>query len=228
MPFCSRYPYLCASLVLLSFFIIAFFTQRKQRQPMLLSALFSAPYAFLSIFFVPTYWNPVRVIHFGTGIEDILFSFSNGGMVWLLATWPLRDRLMLDIQIKQIFKRYLILTSSGVTLWLVLIFFGCNPMHGALFGIVAITVLILGLRIQLWPLGLVGALSFSLLYFIFCSILFALNPNFLLQWNFQSLSGNFILDVPIEEIAWSIGFGASWPLLIGYSFNARLSKKTAS
>jgi hypothetical protein len=217
------YPYLCASLVLLVFFLIAFFTQSKQRRPMLLSALFSAPYAFLSIFFVPAYWNPVRVLHLSIGIEDILFSFSNGGIVWLLATWPLRDRLILDIQIKQVFKRYLIFTASGITFWLILILSGCDPMHGAFLGIVVIIVLLLWLRIELWPLILVGMLSFGLLYFIFCSITFAMNPNFLMQWNVQSLSGNSLLGVPIEEIVWGMSFGALWPLLMGYSFNTRLS-----
>ena len=219
----SAYPYLFISLLLLALFLLLFIAAGDQRRPMLWSALLSAPYGFLSIIFVPDYWNPVRIGEWGAGIEDIIFSFANGGIVWFLVTWPLRNRLSLDIQIKRMLRRYLVWTAGGTPLGLFLLFMGADPMHGVLLVLSVMIVVFLWLRSELWPLFLFGAVSFGAMYTVTCIIAFSLNPDFLMQWNIQALSGYYFFGVPLEEIAWSIAFGAVWPLLVAYAFETRIS-----
>ncbi len=218
----SSYPYLALSLVLLVLYIPCFLAGKKQRWPMLLSALLSAPYGFLSVFFVPAYWQPVRIAEWGgAGIEDIIFSFANGGVVWFMAAWPVRNRLAIDIQVKRMLLRYLLFSISGISVAYLLGLFGFSPMKGTLLAIVIIAMILLWLQRKLWPLAVIGGICFGLTYTIICTVMFALNTDFLLQWNLKALSGNYFLGVPLEEIEWSIAFGATWPLFIAYCFNAR-------
>ncbi len=220
----TSYPYLVVSLLLLALFLLLFMIAGNQRRPMFWSALLSAPYGFLSVIFVPDYWNPVRVaVWGGAGIEDIVFSFANGGIVWFLVTFPLRDRLSFDIQIKRVLKRYVIWTVGGTPLGLFLLFLGSDPMHGVLLVLSVMIVVFLWLRIELWPLFLVGAVSFGAMYTATCMAIFRISPDLLLQWNIQALSGYYFFGVPLEEIAWSIAFGAVWPLLVAYAFETRIS-----
>lgn len=218
------YPYLFVSLVLFGLFLLLLVIAGDQRRPMLWSALLSAPYGFLSVIFVPDYWNPVRIaVWGGAGIEDIVFSFANGGIVWFLVTLLLRDRLSLDIKIKRVLRRYLLWTVCGTPLGLFLLFVGSDPMHGVLLVLSVMIIVFLWLRIELWPLFLVGAVSFGAIYTVTCIAAFSINPDFLLQWNIKELSGYYFLGVPLEEIAWSIAFGAVWPLLVAYAFETRIS-----
>ncbi len=56
----------------------------KRRRALLLSGLLSMPSSLTTFYFVPEYWQPVRLFDFPLGIEDIFFSFSTGMMVWFL------------------------------------------------------------------------------------------------------------------------------------------------
>lgn len=223
MKLYSTYPYLIISLVLFALFFLCFLIAKKQRKPMFLSALLSAPFGFLSVFFIPAYWQPIRIGEWGgAGIEDIIFSFSNGGIVWFLVTWPIRTRLSVDIQIKRMLRRYLTFSILGISFGLILLFLGFDPMHGTLLGIAIMAIILLQMRRKLWLLPVIGAICFGLTYTIMCSVVFALNPDFLLQWNLKTLSWGYYLGVPLEEIIWSIAFGAVWPLLVAYSFDTQI------
>jgi len=223
MTFFSTYPYLLISLTLLVVFFLCYMAGEKQRRPMLLSALLSAPYGFLSVHFVPAYWDPVRIAEFGAGIEDIIFSFANGGIVWFMATWPVRNRLSVDIQTRRMLRRYVVCTVSGLSLGLIPLLLGFDPMHVSLVGIAVMGIVLLRLRGELWRLTVVGAVCFGLFYTAICIVSFSLNPDLLRQWNFAALSGYSLVGVPVEEIAWSIAFGAVWPLIIAYSFETRIA-----
>jgi hypothetical protein len=211
------------SLTLLVLFTLCYLAAGRQRRPMLISALLSAPFGFLSIFFVPTYWNPVRIFQWGAGIEDIIFSFTNGGIVWFMVTLPVRNRISMDIEIKRMLSRYLACSLLGISPGLIPFFLGCDPMHISLVGLTIMCLVLLLLRSDLLPLPLVGAVSFGLLYTVICVVSFALYPDFLHQWNFTALSGYALLGIPVEEIAWSIAFGAAWPLLAAFSFETRIA-----
>ena len=223
MAFFSTYPYLLMSLTLLVIFLLCYLAGGKQRRPMLLSALLSAPFGFLSVHFVPVYWNPVRIAEFGAGIEDIIFSFSNGGIVWFMVTLPVRNRLLVDIHTKRVLLRYGGCSVVGLSLGIIPLSLGYDPMHVSLAGISIMGIALLLLRREFWRLSVVGTVSFGLLYTIICIASFLLNPDFLRQWNLEALTGYIILGVPVEEIIWSIAFGAVWPLIAAYSFETRIT-----
>ncbi len=229
MKFYSTFPYLTLIIAQFLVFVLCFLAANKHRWPMFLSALLSAPFGFFSVFFVPAYWQPLRIGEWvGTGIEDIIFSFANGGIVWFMVTWPLRKRLSVDIQVKRVLKRYLLLFIPGISFFLIILFMGFDPMTAVLLGMVVMSSIIILLRCQLWLLSVVGAVCFGVLYTIICHIIFTLDPDFLMQWNLNALSGYFFLGVPLEEIAWSIGFGATWPLFVAYPFNTRIEPPKTS
>lgn len=217
------YSYLLMSLTLLVIFFLCYLTGGRQRRPMLLSALLSAPFGFLSIDFVPVYWDPVRIVEFGTGVEDIIFSFANGGIVWFIATCPVRNRISVDIQTKRMLFRYVVCSVSGLSLGIIPLSLGYDPMHVALAGICVMGIALLLIRAELWRLSAIGAVGFGLLYNIICVLAFYLNPDFLQQWNLEALSGYTIAGVPVEEIAWSLAFGAVWPLVAAFSFETRIT-----
>ncbi len=82
----SHYSYACASMALAFMAAAALAGAPKDhRRPMLLSGILSAPLALAAPTFVPVYWNPVRLFPYAVGIEDVVFSFSNGAMLWSLA-----------------------------------------------------------------------------------------------------------------------------------------------
>jgi hypothetical protein len=118
--FGSNY-YLFMSLVGLVIFIIAYLlSPENQRRPMMLSGLLSVPWSLTSISFVPDYWHPERVLTFLTGIEDIMFSFTGGGIVWLLSTWIVRDVFSLNVRFKTIFKRNTVCSIFGIVIGMTL------------------------------------------------------------------------------------------------------------
>ncbi len=223
MTLVSTYPYLFMSLTLFVIFVLCYLAGGRQRLPMLLSAVLSAPFAFLSIHFVPAYWEPVRVVEFGTGIEDLLFSFANGGIVWFMVTLPVHKRISIDIRLKRVMWRYMVCSIGGLSLGFIpIIILGYDPMKVALAGIIIVGAVLLWFRPELWIVSAVGAVGFGAFYTVICLVSFYLNPWFLHQWNPAALSGYTLMGVPIEEIVWSIAFGAVWSLVMAYSFETRI------
>lgn len=222
MTLLSAYPYLALSLALLIIFVAGLIVFQGQRRLMLLSGLLSSPYALASISFVPEYWNPVRVANFLTGPEDIIFSFANGGIVWLLSIWLVQRRITLSLQTGRLLRRYIACTSSGVAFILVCRFSGLGVMTSVMVSVVVLGVLLLWRRGELWPLPVAGAIGFTLLYLVLAGAVSVIWPDFLLQWNADNLWGPSLLRLPLEEVVWAFGYGAVWPLLMAYVFDARL------
>jgi len=152
------------SLLLLVLFAAGFIVSpAKQRRPILLSALFSTPFSTASIFFVPEYWNPIRTVTFFIGPEDLIFSFATGGIAWLLATWLLWNYIDLDSRLRLIIKRYLICILLGATVSIIFLITGLSVMTSTLLGILSVGLFILWSRRGLWPIQLIGMISFTLL-----------------------------------------------------------------
>ena len=194
---------------------------------MLLSALLSAPLAMLSLLFVPAYWDPVRIFEFGTGPEDIIFSFANGGIVWFIITLPKRYRVSVNIKMKRMLLRYAACITAG-SISLIPISLGCNPMLATVVVLPLICIGLLWLRPEYWPLSVVGAAGFGLFYTIIGVISLIFFPDALQQWNPDALSGYSLLGIPVEEIAWSVCFGALWPLQMAFSFKTRITSAVKS
>jgi hypothetical protein len=219
----ADYPYMISVLCLFVLFAFGYIiSPAKWRRTMLLSALFSMPCCFASVFFVPAYWNPVRITTFIIGFEDLIFSFATGGIAWLLATLPLRKHISLEIRPNILFKRYFICILSGSAVNVLFLIIGFKVMPSALFGILSVGIIILILRRNLWPLAFTGIISFVIIYFIVIESVFWFLPGFALQWNAENLWAIYVWGVPLEEIIWVACCAAVWPLIMAYLFNAKI------
>jgi hypothetical protein len=84
-------------------------------------------------------------------------------------------------------------------------------------------VVIAFLRSDLVPTMLIGALSFTLLYFALFLIFLFLYPGFVQRYyTIASLLGIYILGVPIEELLFAASGGAIWSVAYEYVQGYRL------
>lgn len=196
---------------------------RKQRYPTILSALFSTPFSVASLVFVPEYWNPVRIFEFPIGMEDLMFSLTTGGIAWLLAVCSIHKNIHIKLQLSTMLKRGILGMLYGSTICTILWFSGVGVMSSFLISSIAIILLILFLRYDLWPIQLAGFACFTAFYIIFIKLGFTVFPEAIQQWNVNALWGYSIWGIPLEEIAWAAIFGGGWPLMMAYLFDARLS-----
>jgi hypothetical protein len=118
--------------------------------------------------------------------------------------------------------RYMACIAAG-SISLIPIALGCNPMHTTVAVLPLICIGLLWLRPGYWPLCVIGAAGFGLFYTIIAVISLIFFPDALQQWNQDALSGYALLSIPVEEIAWSICFGALWPLQMAFSFETRIT-----
>lgn len=224
----ERYPYLVCSLLLLGALAVLWAVARpRQRRLILWSGLLSAPLASGACFFVPEYWQPMRVLGTTVGVEDILFSFAMGGLTWVAATGLTADRIRVPPHPLRAGRRYAVVLSLGALSLLGLWSAGLGAMSAVLYAAAATVLLLLALRPALWRVALAGAAVLALTYTVACSLWFVLWPSFLDQWNADALSGARLLGVPAEEILWSLAHGAAWSLVMCLVFDVRLRRRTS-
>ncbi len=221
--FFSTYPYAFGSLLLLAVCVAGLaICPRRHRRPMVLSALISAPYAFMSFVFVPRYWDPVRVFELSAGPEDVVFSFANGGTAWLLAIWLVRDRVRIVLRPGRIALVCVASTAPALIMTIVCSARGMPVMPVAMVTMLLTGAVLLGVRRELWPLPVAGAMGFTPIYFAVFGAVIAMWPHALAQWNAEQLWGISLLRVPLEEVAFAAVFGSVWPLLMGVALDARV------
>ncbi len=218
------HSYLVTSLFLTALCLAGLWLVPRHRTPVLLSAVLGVPGAAYSLVFVPTYWNPVRILALPIGIEDVLFSFANGGLVWLLvAVWT--PGIRVSINVATVAKRWLAVTAAFTLLLVVIARAGVPVMHAGLVGAAVIFGAMLWLRPAYWPLAVRGAIAFTILY---GAILFGslqLWPGALSQWNTRVLSGIVFLGAPVEEIIWALAYGALYPVVMAFFLDARMPQR---
>ena len=225
LEFLSTYTYFTLSLALFGLFLTAYGLLPRQRRLMLLGALVSTPTAFYAVAFVPEYWDPVQLLRFGAGPEDLIFSFSVGGLVWLIVPAAHSGYTMhVNIRPWRMVRACLGLMLVFHGVWLSLWQIGMGVMSAELVASAVLVVVVVALRPHLWRIVAAGPLLFALPYTVFVSLVLSVRPQFLGQWNLQSLSDLYVLGIPLEETAWALSYGAAWPLSLAYLFDLRLSK----
>ena len=214
-------------LVLAVIFVAAFMAcPRKQRKPMIISGLLSIPFSLSSFVFDPEYWHPLRVIDFPFSPEDILFSFTTGGLAWFLAVSLVRADIILNIRVRIILKRYMLTILHGSIVYAVFRLAGIGVMSAALIGIASILVHTLWLRRDLWSIPGVGMISFTVVYAVFIKVGLLAFPAFHQQWNVSTIWGTLLWGIPLGELAWAVMFGSTWSLITAYLFDARIGNSS--
>jgi len=218
-----RYPYLFSSILLITVFSVIFILAKRFRKVMVIGGIASALYSLSAVFFVPDYWRPVLVIRSAVGLEDLLFSFANGGIVCFLALWPVRKRMQLRYTWRGLHKQYWTWTLFGMILCYLLHKAGVQVMTGCLIAIFVLGLILLVRRVQFWPLCLAGACGFTCLYTGVLGIVHLWFPSFHTQWTLENLWGYRFLSFPLEEYAWAFGFGAVFPMIMAFALELTLT-----
>lgn len=217
-------PYFILSLILLSFCLVGIYFLPRERSAILLSSLLSVPAAACEILFIPEYWQPTRISGFIIGMEDIIFSFATGGIVWIIISVRFKKNITYNLCSRTIIKRYLGLVLLGLTLIFVSHWFlKFGVMNEALLGILLMgLILLVKLRFKAWRMAGFGSFLFAGYYFIILNLVILLFPEFVLDWNSSNLWSIFALKAPLEEIAWAFVFGGVWSLGMAFVFDIQL------
>lgn len=185
---------------------------------MLLAGFLSIPFCLLELAFVPEYWDPRRVSGFPLALSDILFSFSTGGLAWVLAEGFRSRPFRLVFEPARFARRYGVSSAVGAGFVIGLWRLGVPIMPAALTGIgVGVIVLAVVFRqatSRMWR----GAVGFGLFYALAVKIILRLQPFFLSRWKEGGALCFQVWGVPFGEILWGVAFGAIWPAFIAYIF----------
>lgn len=214
MPLIATYPYLVWSLGLLGTFAVAYALKPAHRRIALSSAALSAPSSFLAVVFVPVYWEPVQIFRVLVGPEDLVFSFANGGMIWILAGayYAVPEHLWG----RTFCVRSARITASFLAAWLLLWLTGLPLMWAALAVGFGLWCFLVSRDVAALTVSLTCAAVFAAGYTLWLTAILYANPGFLESWTPDGLTGVTVLGVPLEETLWAVEFGAVWPLLVAY------------
>jgi hypothetical protein len=228
MTFFSAYPYLWASLLDLFVFTALgkLLLSKRQWRIMFATGLAgTAAFAFL-ILLETEYWTPRRLGGWVLGVEDLICSFFVAAMAWFSVAVFFGDRITFATPIRKFWLRYWGLAIASVSCFLVIFFvLGITGMSALILSTALIAFYLLARKFSLWPLALVGLLSFPVIYLGMTRFEFWLWPDFIDQWSKSFPWGKRVLGLPLGEITWSIVFGVYWPLFTAYIFDAQLALK---
>lgn len=217
----QSHPYLIMSLILVVFSVTCLAACPSQRRLMVLSGVLAMPFCLYEFAFIPEYWSPSTVGGGKVGPEDLLFSFSTGGIAWLIATFGTRYSLTVNFQKSVFLRRFVGSSLMGVVFSLIFWVLGVPIMTSILICYILGIVFISWRFPRFHSLVVKGAIGFAIIYTIILSGMFIISPGFISQWNSDNLSGFMVAGTPVEEALWALCFGAVWPRFIAYVLDAR-------
>ncbi len=218
-----HYSYLVGVLIFGAAWVACYVLGTKYRAEIRWGTLISAPMALTSLLFVPQYWTPPSLFDLDqkirVGIEDVLWAAAVGGIASVVAEILLKEKLSIIRKAarRRHFAPFVVLLEfwhPGKTIYNTIIAFAMGA------------VVIAFLRSDLIPTMLVGALSFTALYFALFLIFLFLYPGFFQRYyNIRNLLGIYIAGVPIEELLFAGTGGAIWSVAYEYVQGYRLQPR---
>jgi hypothetical protein len=236
----AAYPYFLVSLGLASLAALCYAlwprSDKTGWRALLAAGLLAAPFGLLSFEYIPKYWNPTLLLWFGPASgEDILFIAASGMLGWAVAAWPFRQRLRhawFENNSKDRWSALLTRFAIGAVPGLAVSYafkYGLPSqpvMNGTMWGIAVGGALLLCWKPRLWLLAVVGCTAFLLGYFALMKLLFLVAPEWSAPWHSALQPHSWVAGVPLYELLWAAGFGAVWPLFVGYCLDTRLVSRT--
>src|SRR5712692_4206421 len=209
-----HYSYLVGVLIFGAAWVACYLLGKKYRAEIRWGTFISAPMALTSILFVPQYWTPPSLFDLDqkirVGIEDVLWAAAVGGIASVVAEILLKERL--SALRKGVRKRHFAPFVVVIVVFLALEFWHPGKtIYNCIVAFAIGAVVIAFLRSDLVPTMLIGALSFTALYFVLFLIVLQLYPEFVTRfYNIRHLLGIYVLKVPIEELLFAGTGGAIW------------------
>lgn len=221
-----HYSYLVGVLIFGAAWVACSVIGKKYRAEIRWGSLISAPLALTNILFVPQYWMPPSLFDLDqrirVGIEDVLWAAAVGGIASVIAEILLKGKLSAIRKGPR--KRHYTPFVVVIVVFIALEFWRPGKtMYNTIVAFAIGALVIAFLRRDLVPSMLVGALSFTFLYFaLFLCFLF-LYPEFVQRYyNVPNLLGIYVLGVPVEELLFAATGGAIWSVAYEYVQGYRL------
>ena len=226
-----HYSYLVGALIFDLAWLACYLVGKNYRAEIRWGTLISAPLALTSILFVPQYWTPPSLFNLDqkirVGIEDFLWAAAVGGMASVVAEILLKERL--SVIRKAARKRhfaplvFVVVAFIALELW-----HRDKTIYNTIIAFAIGGVVIAYLRSDLIPTMLIGALSFTALYFVLFLFVLLLYPDFVRRYyNIAHLLGIYVCGVPIEELLFAGTGGATWSAAYEYLQGYRLEPGSA-
>jgi hypothetical protein len=221
-----HYSYLAGALIFDAAWLACYFVGKNYRAEIRWGTLISAPLALTSILFIPQYWTPPSLFDLDqkirVGIEDFLWAAAVGGIASVVAEILLKERLSVIRRAarKRHFAPFLVVIVVFVALQL---WHRDETIYNCIIAFAVGAIVIVLLRSDLIPTMVIGALSFTALYFVLFLIVLILYPQFVNRfYNIPHLLGIYVLKVPIEELLFAGTGGAIWSVAYEYVQGYRL------
>ena len=217
------YPYFFTTIggILAILLVTGIALGRDQRRTVVMSGVLLMPAFPAAAVFDYDYWSPARIGGRILGIEDLLFTFLAGAGAWLLATWPFRTRIITDLRLKPMLRRYATSMLIGLLIFFLLFSTNLDSMSStlAIYGIWLVVLLFI--KREFWQVALCGALTFGTVYPLLLKLVFFCWPHYLSQFSGHGIWSRKVAGLVVGEIFWGVGFGASWPLFLTFIYNAQ-------
>lgn len=225
MEILKTYPYFFANLPML--ILCAVFPMLLRDGKAMRTAYYSGlgcmPCSLAALLYNDRYWQPVRLGLLPYGIEDLMFAYIVGIMIWMSVWWLLHEELLIGAaSIPKAIVRLLPVGAVSGVLAAALYAAGIDPMTTVLAAGCALVISLLCWRKSLWKLSAAGGIIFPLFYIPIMNLHFHFWPQYALYWNPRGPWAGLFLGIPVGEVIWSIMFGALWPALVAIALNIRL------
>ena len=213
----TSHPYIFSILPLFTVVCVILFRGRRRQltRVALYSGLACLPCSLLALT-DREYWRPARLGGGPIGVEDLLFTFTTGAVVWLCSAWPYRRDLRMPSHLpaRRVAKRILLWGLPSEALQAALWLAGLDYMSAMLLASVPLLTVLLVRRPRLWILAFSGLAFFVPVHFAGFKLAFATLPDLVLQWNKQGPWATGFLGVPAGELAWAAAFAILWPVVM--------------
>jgi hypothetical protein len=224
-----HYSYLVGVLIFGAAWVACYILGKKYRAEIRWGTLISAPMALTNILFVPQYWTPPSLFDLDqkikVGIEDFLWAAAVGGIASVVAEILLEERL--SVLRKRTRKRHFAPFVVVVVIFIALqVWHPGKTIYNTIIAFAVGALVIAYLRSDLISTMIVGALSFTVLYFALFLIFLFLYPGFIQRYyNVPNLLGIYVAGVPIEELLFAGTGGAIWSVAYEYVQGYRLEPR---
>jgi len=221
-----HFSYLVGTLLFVVAWMLCLLLGTRYRRQSLWGSVVSAPFALTSILFIPQYWTPPSLFNldarYKVGMEDFLWAAAVGGIASVIGEIALEERLTRSRQEKRK-RHYAPFLVLGILLVVLQLWHPGKTIYNMIAALSVCALVLLLLRPDLCWLQAIGAVTFTVLYWMLFELLLRLYPNFIPQfYTIKNLLGIYVLGVPIEELLFAASGGAVWSVAYEYLQGYRL------
>lgn len=224
IDFIENHDYLVSLVAFWMFYyIIGALIFLKHFKYILLSGVLTFPQCLYGIFLVPVYWNPERIMFLGISLEDLLFTFFMGGLVWMGIAGLYRNRISYNYSFKTLIRRFQICSFFGFVVVAFLLALNIHSMINPFIAMVLWIVTVIIFKREYWRITLMGSFAFLAVYSFGFKIQLLIWPQFTELWTWKNMWGISVSGIPLEELVWAFLYGGSWGTAVAYFFDIKIT-----